>query len=306
MLPCLRSNAPPVYDQKIRMKTTIQAEQAGVRLDVFVAEQMPQFSRAMVQKLCEQDKVLVNGKPAKVAYKLRQGDRVEVTYEQAAIEPIDLPIVYEDDDVVVINKPAGVLTHSKGVFNSEFTVGEFMRARSSDGTDTNRPGIVHRLDRETSGVMIAAKTAEAKRWLQKQFATRKVKKTYLALVEGHPKDPIAMLDLPIERNLKKPQTFRVAPNGKPAQTLYETVKSYKDYTLLRLKPATGRTHQLRVHMIYLNCPIVGDKLYSKPNKALSRMFLHAAELELTLPSRERKVFTAPLPPELETFLKSLK
>jgi 23S rRNA pseudouridine1911/1915/1917 synthase len=154
--------------------------------------------------------------------------------------------------------------------------------------------------------MIAAKTSEAKRWLQKQFATRKVKKAYLALVEGHPKEPAAQLDLPVERNPKKPQTFRVSANGKSAQTTYETVQSFKNYTLLRFRPATGRTHQLRVHAAYLNCPIVGDRLYGKPNKQLGRMFLHAAELELTLPSRQRKIFSSPLAPELQSYLETLE
>lgn len=284
---------------------TVEESGVGKRLDAFVAAQMPQLSRATVHKLCDQGRVLVNGKQGKVSYKVRLQDKVQVDAAQAAIEPVDLPVIYEDNDVIVINKPTGMLTHAKGAFNSEFTIGEFMRTRSTDGTDTNRPGIVHRLDRDTSGVMIAAKTAEAKRWLQKQFALRKVKKTYIALVQGRPKVPTAQLDLPIERNPKKPQTFRVAPNGKPAQTLYETITEFKGYALLRFKPTTGRTHQLRVHAAYLNCPIVGDRLYGKPNKGISRMFLHAAELELTLPSRERKVFSAPLPKELTDYLKQL-
>lgn len=285
---------------------------AGWRIDVFVTEHMPELSRASVQKLCDMGKVLINGKVVRSSVKVRLGDRVEVSYSPAEqqVATGDLPILYEDDDVIVINKPAGILTHAKGTFNSEFTVGEFMRTRSTDGGSagqrTNRPGIVHRLDRDTSGVMIAAKTPEAKRWIQKQFATRKVKKAYIALVEGHPKQAAAQLDLPVERNPKKPQTFRVSPNGKSAQTTYETLQSFKDYTLLQFRPTTGRTHQLRVHAAYLNCPIVGDRLYGKPNKDLGRMFLHAAELELTLPSRERKVFTAPLPPELQDYLSKLK
>ncbi|HSE29610.1 MAG TPA: RluA family pseudouridine synthase [Candidatus Saccharimonadales bacterium] len=280
-----------------------------MRLDVYLATYWPENSRATWQKLCKTGHVLVNGK-VETSPKAEIGEDDEVKIVET--EKVDftgqtLPVIYEDDDVIVINKPSGVLTHAKGELNDEFTVGEFMKPRTTDGAGTNRPGIVHRLDRETSGVIIAAKNNESKRWLQKQFATRKVKKTYMALVEGRPKEHSANIDLPILRNPKKPQTFKVDPNGKPAQTFYDTVENFKSYTLLRLKPFTGRTHQLRVHLNYIGCPIVGDKLYGhEPPKALGRLFLHAAELELTLPNRERKVFKAELPPELQNFLKNLK
>lgn len=276
------------------------------RLDSFLARHAPEYSRSFWQKQCEQGLVLVDGLAAKANTKLAPGQVVKVQLPQKPnFSAQSLPVIYQDDDVVVINKPAGILTHAKGESSPEFTVGEFMRSRSSDSPQSNRPGIVHRLDRDTSGVIIAAKTPQAKRWLQKQFATRKVKKTYIALVQGHPKDPIATLNLPIGRNPKKPQTFKVTPNGKPAQTDYTVLKTFKNNSLVELKPATGRTHQLRVHMHYLGCPIVGDPLYGQPNKLLGRMFLHAKELELTLPSRERKVFSAPLPKDLQTFLESL-
>jgi len=279
-----------------------------MRLDAYLALHWPESSRSVWQKYCKAGYVKINGltviEPDKL---LDEDDHVTFDIPPAPnFSEQKLPIIYEDSDVIVINKPAGVLTHAKGAISDEFTVGEFMRDRTTDGNDTNRPGIVHRLDRDTSGVMIAAKNAEAKRWLQKQFSQRKLKKTYLALVQGHPKEPAAQLDLPIERNPKKPQTFRVAPNGKPAQTQYRTLQSFKDFSLLELKPTTGRTHQLRVHLAYLNCPIVGDRLYGKINDKLGRMFLHAAELEVTLPSRQRKVFKAPLPNELNSFLTSIE
>lgn len=282
------------------------ADQNKERLDSFLTRMSPEYSRSFWQKRCDQGQVLVNGQLAKSSTKLVLSDQVTaVLPEKKDFTRQSLPILYQDDDVIVLNKPAGVLTHAKGEQSDEFTVGEFMRARSTDSPQSNRPGIVHRLDRDTSGVIIAAKTPEAKRWLQKQFATRKVKKTYLALVQNHPKEPIATIDLPIGRNPKKPQTFKVTPNGKSAQTKYKTLQTFQNHALIELKPLTGRTHQLRVHMLYLGCPIVGDILYDKPNKELGRMFLHAAELELTLPNRERKTFTAPLPEELQTFLESL-
>jgi 23S rRNA pseudouridine1911/1915/1917 synthase len=287
------------------MKLT--ADQTGERIDAFLAKALPEHSRSFWQKRCDSHDVLVNDETIKTNYRLKMGDVVTVTI---AAKPDftgqKLPVLYEDDDVIVINKPSGVLTHSKGVESSEFTVADFVRPLTTDGVDTNRPGIVHRLDRGTSGIIIAAKNPEAKRWLQGQFSKRNVKKTYLALVEGHLKEPEALLSLPIERNPKKPQTFRVGANGKPAETSYHVDKSYREYDLVLLYPRTGRTHQLRVHMHYLHHPIVGDHVYGDAHKTLNRMFLHAYTLELTLPSRERKVFTAPLPEELRAFLNTLQ
>lgn len=288
------------------MNQTFEVTDAGERIDSYLARVAPEYSRSFWQKQTETGAVLVNGVAVKSSQKVQAGDEITVTTPQAPdFTDQTLPVLYQDDDIVVVNKPSGVLTHAKGVISEEFTVAEFVRPLTTDGVDTNRPGIVHRLDRGTSGVIAAARTNEAKRWLQKQFATRKVKKTYIALVKGAPKEPNAILQLPIERNPKKPQTFRVGSNGKPAETAYQTLATYKGYTLIKLMPHTGRTHQLRVHMHYLGCPIVGDELYGKAEPKLGRMFLHAASLELTTPSRERKIFEAPLPTDLENFLKTL-
>jgi 23S rRNA pseudouridine1911/1915/1917 synthase len=284
----------------------ITVEEADERLDAYLARVQPEYSRSFWQKRCLEELVLVNGLPAKPKQHLNAGDIIETTLaEQPNFTNQTLPIIYEDDDVIVINKPTGMLSHAKGVESDEFTVAEFVRPYTTDGVDTNRPGIVHRLDRGTSGIMIAAKSPEAKRWIQKQFAERKVKKAYLALVDGHLKEPTARLDLPIERNPKKPQTFRVGVNGKPAETVYTTEQVFAKHTLLKLQPKTGRTHQLRVHLQYIGHPIVGDAFYGGSETSLGRLFLHAAELELTLPSRERKVFKAPMPTELHDYLKTL-
>jgi len=288
------------------MTETYDVTEGGERLDSFLAAQSPQNSRSFWQKLAENGAVTINGNVVKSSRKVNVGETITVVMpKKPNFAAQTLPILYEDDDVIVLNKPAGMLTHAKGAQSDEFSVGEFMRTRTTDGADTNRPGIVHRLDRATSGVIIAAKNPEAKKWLQKQFSQRKVKKTYIALVNGRPKEATAVIQLPIMRNPKKPQTFRVGGNGKPAETAYETVQEYKHNTLLQLMPHTGRTHQLRVHLAYLNCPIVGDDLYGKQTSKLGRMFLHAAQLELTLPSRERKTFQAPLPQELQDFLSKL-
>ncbi len=289
------------------MNQTFTAEQPGERVDAYLARVAPEYSRSFWQKQTANGIVMVNGAAVKPSYQLRTGDVITATLPEAPdFSAATLPILFEDDDVLVMNKPAGVLTHAKGVVSEESSVATFVRPRTTDGVDTNRPGIVHRLDRATSGVIIAAKNAIAKRWLQKQFSTRNVKKTYIALVKGRPKEPTATIQLPIERNPKKPQTFRVGVNGKSAETYYETIQEFAGYTLLKLTPRTGRTHQLRVHMQYIGCPIVGDTLYGKAEPHLERMFLHAAVLELTTPRHIRHIFEAPLPPELTQFLESLK
>lgn len=283
------------------------ADAEGERVDAFLGRQAPDQSRSYWQKLLEQGLVTSDRSELKSSSKLKTGEALTVLLPDLPdFSQQELPILYEDDDVLVINKPEGLLTHAKGALSAEFTVAEFVRSRTTDGVGTNRPGIVHRLDRGTSGIIIAAKHGEAKRWLQKQFAQRKVKKMYIALIEGHLEQPSATLNLPIERNPRKPQTFRVGGNGKPAETIYQTAQILPHHTLLHLRPLTGRTHQLRVHCAYLGHPVVGDVFYGKASKSLDRMFLHAAELELTLPNRERKVFYAPLPETLAKYLKTLQ
>ena len=269
------------------------------RLDQKMVELIPSLSRAFAAKLIEQGRVMVNDRPEiKPGYKLRTGDTVKTDYEpeaEAQIPDIELEVLYEDDDCVVINKPVGLLVHSKGVFNPEATVASWLRSQVK-GIEGNRAGIVHRLDRATSGVMICAKTPEALSWLQKQFAQRKTKKTYYAVIRGELKPTEAIIDMPIERNPKAPATFRVGANGKVAKTTYKTVALSLDglYSLIELKPETGRTHQLRVHLAHLGHPIVGDELYD--GEKTDRLYLHAAVLEITIPhGHERKVFSAPLP-----------
>lgn len=277
---------------------------ARARLDQYVADQLPQLSRSACGRLIDQGKVLVNGRPQKAGYRLRPADRVEIDYDesQLMIPDIELPVIYENDDCVVVNKPVGVLSHSKGAFNPEATVASWLHARLSSGAD-GRDGIVHRLDRATSGVMICAKTPEALSYLQKQFSQRKAKKSYVAVVSGGAmKPPEALIDMPIERNPKRPQTFRVGSNGKAATTAYKVLKTGGRLSLLELKPTTGRTHQLRVHLNYLGHPILGDTLYG--GEPAERLFLHAKGLEITLPGGERRTFEAPVPPEFSEVVKA--
>ncbi len=275
------------------------------RLDQYVSRQLPKFSRSAAAHLITDGKVTVNGKAiSKAGHKLRPRDEIRIDYDSTSpqvIPEIELPVIYEDKNCVVIDKPAGVLSHSKGAFNPEATVATWLQNRVKNMSG-ERAGIVHRLDRATSGVMICAKTPEALSWLQKQFSERKVKKTYLAVVEGKPTRETAVIDMPIERNPKKPQTFRVGANGKAAVTTYRVLRAGNNHSLLELQPATGRTHQLRVHLRQLGHPIVGDTLYG--GQSAKRLLLHAANLEITLPSKARKVFESPVPVDFDELLAS--
>ena len=271
------------------------------RLDQKVVELLPDLSRGFAARLIEDGKVAVNGIiQTKAGHKLKENDEVIVDYDASELEQIpdiELPTIYEDDDCVVINKPVGVLSHSKGAFNPEATVATWLRSRLN-GLGGERGGIVHRLDRATSGVMICAKTPAALSWLQSQFASRNVKKTYAAVVTGRLDPEEAIIDMPIERNPKAPATFRVGAQGKHAKTAYKTVASNDHHSLLELKPETGRTHQLRVHLSHFHHPIVGDTFYG--GESAERLFLHAESLEITiLKGHKRKVFTAPVPSEFK-------
>lgn len=268
------------------------------RLDATLAETYPDISRSTWQKHVKAGHVTVNGEvQLSPKQDVTEADTIAVSMPDAAdFTGQDLPILYIDENVIVINKPIGVLTHAKGALSEEFTVAEFFRRYTTYNSDTNRPGIIHRLDRDTSGVMIGARNSETATLLQKQFADRKTKKTYIAIVEGHPKQYEAKVDLPIGRNPSAPSTFRVDAKGKHASTTYSVLDTNEKQSLVELKPLTGRTHQLRVHMQYLNTPILGDRVYGK---AADRLYLHAFELEVTIPVSTRKVFTAPVPQEFK-------
>lgn len=268
------------------------------RLDIHLAESHPAASRSTWQKHVKAGHISVNGNVVtSPRHDIAATDQVAINVpELTDFSSHELPIIYLDDNVIVINKAAGVLTHSKGALNDEFTVAEFFKRYSTYNTDTNRPGIVHRLDRDTSGVMIGARNPETAALLQRQFADRKVKKTYYAVIDGTVANREALIDLPIGRNPSAPSTFRVDPKGKPAQTAYRIIAANSRYSLIELRPQTGRTHQLRVHMQFIHTPIHGDRVYGKP---ADRLYLHAHSLEITIPTSDRRVFTAPTPDAFE-------
>ena len=254
------------------------------RLDHMMVEIFKSYNRSTLQKFIESGFVKVDGVVAKKPnQKFVEGAYIELDVPEdmknADVEP---DVIYEDDDVIVMNKPAGLLSEPRGQYCPEKTLADFGY-------------IAHRLDRDTSGVVILAKTEEIQHFLKKQFQDRTVHKTYVAVVCGRPKLDEARIDLPLIRDLKRPTTFRVDANGKEAETFYKVLKSNDVYSMVELKPTTGRTHQLRVHMKYLGHPILGDPVYG--TEKADRLYLHARELEITLPSGERKTFKARVPRE---------
>ena len=281
-----------------------------IRLDVALKEKYPELSRASIQKYIKNGFVKVNNSPAdKPRILVSREDKISLDIPEKSSKQVNFPIIFEDKNVIVINKPQGILTHSKGVLNDEFTVADFFKTHGSNfANNTNRIGIVHRLDRETSGVIIGAKNESSAKKLQKQFSERTTKKTYFAIVKGSLNPKKALINLPIARNNSAPSTFIVSSKGKPAQTKYEVISENNRYSLVKLTPKTGRTHQLRVHMNYIGHPILGDKVYDKnitKDKSNERMFLHAESLEITIPPKtsekdsQRKIFRATLPKEFK-------
>ena len=318
----------------IKHRITVTPEHAGRRLDQFLVSQLPDTSRARVQELISQEKILVDGKGPKVSLRLRGGEEVEIVGEvqrpplRAIAEDIPLDVVYEDGDLAVINKPAGMMVHAgAGATEDERNRGTLVNALLhrfgplSNIAGELRPGIVHRLDKETSGLILVAKNDGAHRKLAAEFAGRRVKKTYIALVHGWPKQDKGTITSSISRDaIRRSRMTTRRTGGREAVTHYEVSRKieslYGEFALLRVRIETGRTHQIRVHMSSIGHPVVGDTLYGAPREiprksgaplSLNRNFLHAAELQFAHP-REGKAldFSVPLPGQLNEFLASLK
>lgn len=318
------------------------SEHAGQRLDQYLAAELPEVSRARVQQLIEKGEVLVNDAAAKASLRLRGGEHVTVTGPpqapplRAMAEEIPLDIVYEDDDLAIVNKPAGMMVHAgAGTTEDARNRGTLVNALlhhfgalSSVGGEL-RPGIVHRLDRGTSGLMVVAKNDEAHRRLARQFSGREVHKTYVALVHGWPKKDRGTIQSSISRDVQRRTRMTTRRSGgREAVTHYVVTRKidspYGKFALVELKIETGRTHQIRVHMSSLGHPVVGDTLYGAPREmrtesgkrraagapatvAFGRNFLHSAKLELAHPrTGERLSFARGLPRELEEFVKQLE
>lgn len=270
-----------------------------LRLDAYLAQRYPEFSRSQLQKMIKNQAVKVNNQSETSPKRLISTEIDKISLKTA--NPItkkskNIEILFENDDLIIINKPVGVLTHATTEHSDdEFTIADFAKAHGHFDQADFRAGIVHRLDRTTSGVMIIAKNATTATYLQAEFAARRIQKTYHAIVTGTPKHPKAKIDLPLKRSLKKAGKFIVDPSGKPATTNYEIIKSINDHHLVKLQPQTGRTHQLRVHMSYLNLPILGDNLYG--GQKFNRIMLHASSITFTDQHGQVITVNAPLPEE---------
>jgi 23S rRNA pseudouridine1911/1915/1917 synthase len=305
----------------------ISAEDAGARLDAYLAAHVADWSRSRIKRLIEDSDVLVQGRTAKPSYKLRSNDVVEVDLTAPPVteflpEDIPLEIVYEDDALVVVNKPAGLVVHpAAGIQNGTLAnalAHHFNQLSKAAGAA--RPGIVHRLDRDTSGLIVVAKTEEAHENLADQFRARTVFKSYTALVHGRVQQESGRIEEPIARDPRNRTRMAVVRGGRPSLSLYTVSRRYDRFTLLDVEIKTGRTHQIRVHLEWLKHPVVGDPVYSGGRdktvpdarlrariNALHRQFLHAAQLGFRHPrTNEELRFTAPLPEALTNLLLELE
>lgn len=293
--------------------TEIRANATGERLDQHIANHLSELSRAAVQRLIDDEQIRVDGMVRKASYRVQAGEIISInipTPEPAAprAEKIPLDIVFENRDLVVVNKPAGMVVHPAAGHASHTLVNAILaHSPKLNVGGEMRPGIVHRIDRDTSGIIIVAKNDVAMRDLQAQFKNRAVKKTYLALVEGDVKPPRGVIDAPIGRDPKFRQKMKVLTRGKsrPAVTIYSTRAKLGKYTLLEAEPQTGRTHQIRVHLAFLGFPVVADEVYGKKRNALglSRQFLHAWKIGFDLPRTGKRVeLVAPPPQDLRETL----
>lgn len=295
----------------------IDAAGQGRRLDIFLAEAQSEVSRSRIKKLIEEQRVTVNGSAVSAHYKLKSGDRVELCVPapapmDALAEPIALNIVYEDDCMLAVDKPAGLVVHPAPGHQTGTLVNALLHHCSylAGIGGVQRPGIVHRLDKDTSGLVMVAKTDAAHQSLTRQFKDRTLTKVYLALVKGKVASDNGIIDSPIGRHkIHRKKMTSGAPHGREAKTRYEVIQRFGHFTYLRLYPKTGRTHQIRVHLASIKHPVLGDTLYGgsldPKYPGLSRQALHAHRLELLHPeSGQPLVLESPLPPDMAAYLKT--
>src|SRR5687767_5380014 len=304
----------------------IGPDDVGVRLDAFLASQIEGWSRARLQRVIEAEDVLVNGKPAKPSYKLREHDELEVELVSPATtsftpEAIPIEIIHEDDTLVVVNKPAGLVVHpAAGIQSGTLANALAYHFQQLPNAASVRPGIVHRLDRDTSGLLVVAKTEAALEHLSDQFRDREVFKSYVALVHGRVNAESGRIDQPLARDRSNRTRMAVVRGGRSALSLFRVRRHFARFTSLDVELKTGRTHQIRVHLAWLKHPVVGDETYGggRDNtiqnarlrahvRNLGRHFLHAEKLAFTHPQTNKRVeFNSPLPPELTQLLTEIE
>ncbi len=297
------------------------AEERGakMRLDKILAAELEDYSRSKIQKLIKAGEVLVDGRPAqKTGEKISPGTEIRVHIPppqptHLTPEEIPLDVIFENEDILVINKPAGMVVHpAPGHSSGTLVQAALAHSPEIEGVGgVKRPGLVHRLDQDTSGLILMAKNDHAQHFLQAQFQERTVEKEYHALVDGHPPTPKGRIEVAIGRDHTHRQRMAplLAKHGKEAISEYHTIEGFTNHTLLKIFILTGRTHQIRVHLAFLECPVVGDTVYGrkKPTLPLKRQFLHAARLSIIIPGEtEQRAFEAPLPADLVQILDELR
>jgi len=296
-------------------KYTFKIEEKQGRVDKFLAKQLDHVSRSKIQKLIADEHIVVNETPIKAKYKLTAGDEVSVTIPSPKpvtmkAQDIDIDIIYEDADIALVNKPQGLVVHP-GAGHKDGTLVNALLYHIDDLSGINgelRPGIVHRLDKDTSGILVVAKNDEAHVHLSNQLQERNMVKKYWALVHGNISHETGTIEAPIGRDNKSRQQFTVTGAGKEAVSHFKVVERFDDYTLLEVSIETGRTHQIRVHLKYIDHPVAGDETYG-PGKTLkgNGQFLHARSLEFVHPRTEETVtFEAPAPAIFEKTLEELR
>lgn len=308
--------APAAASNAASSVVSFTVEVGGERLDKVVRDRVPELSRTQGQRLIERGKVTVDGQARKPAYQVERGDQVTVLLpeEPEAVvlpQPIPLDVVYEDEHLLLVSKPAGLVVHPAPGHPDSTLVNAALAhcPQIAEVGEPDRPGVVHRLDKETSGLLVMAKNEKALAALQQQFKEREVGKTYLALVQGRVQPPEGIIEVPVGRDEEHRQRMDAVRGGKYARTRYRVVEKFRDHTLLEVHPYTGRTHQVRVHLAWLGHPVVGDTIYGHRRQRLlkNRHFLHAAGLRFEHPATgEEMTFEDPLATELSDVLQRLR
>lgn len=316
----LQPDAVETEDQEEIIELWPQREHQLMRLDKYVASQLPDLSRTYLQQLITEGRLLVDGQVRRAAFKMTPGQVVTLSLpptEDFELEAQDIPldIIFEDDDILLINKPAGMVVHPAPGHPRDTLVNAVLHhAPSISIQGSNRPGIIHRLDKDTSGVMVIAKSNRAQMSLAEQWQERSVIKRYTTLVAGVVEEDSATIDAPIGRNTVNRQQMTTTRSGREAITHFTVVERFEDTTLLDVQIETGRTHQIRVHLAFIGFPVVGDALYGNKVSAriaerlgVQRQFLHASSLGIRVPSsNEHRTFDAPLPAEMAEVLEHLR
>ena len=292
---------------------TLIANNTGIRIDKYLANQYSEHSRTYFQQLINGGNVTINGILVKPDRIVEAGDIIRLNIykpEKSLLSPEEIPlnIIYEDGDLLVVDKPAGLTTHPSPGQTTHTLINALIKyyPELAELGNSLRPGIVHRLDKDTSGLIIIAKNSSSQLGLINQFKNRIVNKTYLTLVKGHLTPEEGIIDAPIGRNPNNRKLMSVLTNGRPARSRFKVIKYFKDFTLLEVKPETGRTHQIRVHLAAIGYPIIGDATYGIKTPLLKRQFLHASKLRFKQPSTGAWMeFQSDLPDDLNQILKSL-